>query len=183
MTCIIGYIENGKAFVGGDSAGVAGLGLTIRKDPKVFKVGNRFVIGFTSSFRMGQLLMTNKFCPSEQTSSQSDYQYMITSFVDCVIELFKNNGYLSKDKEVISGGLFIVAYKNKVYYVSADFQVGEPEDNFICIGCGDEIASGAMNILKDINTLSPKEKIIKALESASRFSVGVHAPYNVIELE
>lgn len=55
MTCIIGLIKNKKVYIGGDSAGVDGLNITIRKDSKVFKI-NKFIIGYTSSFRMGQLL-------------------------------------------------------------------------------------------------------------------------------
>ena len=40
MTCIVGYLDKKtkKVTIGGDSAGVAGLDITIRKDEKVFKV-------------------------------------------------------------------------------------------------------------------------------------------------
>ena len=39
MTCIVGLRHEGKAWIGGDSAGVGGLELTVRRDPKVFKNG------------------------------------------------------------------------------------------------------------------------------------------------
>ncbi|KKN17732.1 hypothetical protein LCGC14_0962700, partial [marine sediment metagenome] len=56
MTCIVGFIDDGgKAWMGGDSAGVAGHHTHPRRDPKVFRVGP-VLIGYTSSFRMGQLL-------------------------------------------------------------------------------------------------------------------------------
>jgi len=55
MTCIVGLVENGKVYIGGDSAGVAGLDITTRKDEKVFQKEN-MIFGFTSSFRMGQIL-------------------------------------------------------------------------------------------------------------------------------
>ena len=38
MTCIAAIAEKGKVYIGGDSAGVAGLDLTIRADEKVFKI-------------------------------------------------------------------------------------------------------------------------------------------------
>lgn len=41
--------------MGCDSAGVGGWHLQLRADPKVFHVGH-FLIGYTDSFRMGQLL-------------------------------------------------------------------------------------------------------------------------------
>lgn len=49
MTCIVGYFDKKtkKVTIGGDSAGVSGLHITIRKDPKVFRVGE-FIIGCTA---------------------------------------------------------------------------------------------------------------------------------------
>jgi len=55
MTCIVGIQHDGRVYIGGDSAGVAGYSITSRADAKVFTVGP-YVMGFTSSFRMGQLL-------------------------------------------------------------------------------------------------------------------------------
>ena len=52
MTCIVGLVENGKVYIGGDSAGVAGLDVRMRSDEKVFTKGN-MIFGYTSSFRMG----------------------------------------------------------------------------------------------------------------------------------
>jgi hypothetical protein len=37
MTCIVGYESDGKVYIGGDSAGVRGLDVTVREDSKVFK--------------------------------------------------------------------------------------------------------------------------------------------------
>ena len=55
MTCIVGMLNKGKVIIGADSAGVSGLDVQIRKDPKVFITGE-FVIGCTTSFRMIELL-------------------------------------------------------------------------------------------------------------------------------
>lgn len=45
MTCIVGLAVNGKTYIGGDSAGVGGYDLTIRRDAKVFTNGE-FAMGF-----------------------------------------------------------------------------------------------------------------------------------------
>ena len=56
MTCIVGILEeNGDIYMGGDSAGASGNTLKIRADEKVF-INENYIMGFTSSFRMGQLL-------------------------------------------------------------------------------------------------------------------------------
>ena len=51
MTCIVGLVENGVVYIGGDSSGVGGWNLMLRKDRKVFRVGEA-LLGFTSSFRL-----------------------------------------------------------------------------------------------------------------------------------
>ncbi len=93
MTCIVGFTKNNKVYIGGDSAGVSGLNISIRKDPKVFKRG-KFLIGYTSSFRMGQLLRFN-LNVRDQDESQSDYEYMCTDFIDSVRKCLKDGGYLN----------------------------------------------------------------------------------------
>lgn len=61
MTCIVGYVTPAREVVmGADSAGVAGYDLRIRRDVKVFHAGP-FLIGYTSSFRMGS--SSGSTCP------------------------------------------------------------------------------------------------------------------------
>ena len=42
MTCIVGLIDGSNVYIGADSAGVAGYGLTIMADEKVF-INDRFI--------------------------------------------------------------------------------------------------------------------------------------------
>ena len=55
MTCIVGLEHDGKVYMGGDSAAVGGMDVYPSRIPKVFQAG-RYLIGYTTSFRMGQLL-------------------------------------------------------------------------------------------------------------------------------
>ena len=56
MTCIVGMVDGqGTVYIGADSLAAGGYQKTIRKDAKVFTNGIA-VMGYTSSFRMGQLL-------------------------------------------------------------------------------------------------------------------------------
>jgi len=178
-TCIVGYNDkkNKILYIGGDSAGVAGTDIRIRKDEKVFRNGN-VIFGFTSSFRMGQLLRYKLEIP-KQNKEQSDYEFLVTDFVDAVRKCLKNNGYIKiKDNEEI-GGTFIIGYKNNLYCIEDDFQVEQLYDNFMATGCGEDYALGCLYGIKDVDIFI-KSKIIKALESASYFSGGVSAPFNII---
>ena len=55
MTCIIGLVADGRVYLGGDSAAVHGWTRRRTRLRKVFRKGP-FLVGYTTSFRMGQLL-------------------------------------------------------------------------------------------------------------------------------
>lgn len=178
MTCIVGYrdTENNRVVMGADSAGSTSYEIRIRKDTKIFKNGD-FVIGCTSSFRMIQILRFS-FKPPE-VGDKDIYEYMCTDFVDAVRESFSNGGYLYKSNEVEKGGIFLIAYKDRLFCIESDFQVGEVYDTFNSVGCGDSYALGAMHVIKD-RKMQAEKKVIKALESASYFSTGVRPPFNIL---
>jgi ATP-dependent protease HslVU (ClpYQ) peptidase subunit len=176
MTCIVGLVDEGNVYIGGDSAGVAGLALTIRKDEKVFGNGP-FIMGGTTSFRMLQLLRY-KFSPPAQTVHQDDMEYMVTSFIDSARKCFAENGF--GDKDATEGGNFLVGYKGKLYTIERDYQVGIVANVFDAVGCGSDLALGAMFASEG---LTPEERINIALEAASTFSAGVAPPFVILKLE
>jgi ATP-dependent protease HslVU (ClpYQ) peptidase subunit len=176
MTCIVGLVHDGDVYIGGDSAGVAGLSITIRADEKVFGNGP-FIMGFTTSFRMGQLLRY-KLAPPAQTVHQGDMEYMVTSFIDSCRQCFAGNGFGDKDASV--GGNFLVGYKGKLYNIEGDYQVGIPKLNYDAVGCGSDLALGALFATEG---LSPEERINAALAAASTFSAGVAPPFTILKLE
>lgn len=56
MSCIAGLLHNCHVFLAGESAATNNVSQqTIRKDPKVFRVGEEYLFGCTSSFRMIQV--------------------------------------------------------------------------------------------------------------------------------
>lgn len=182
MTCIVGYIKNNKVTIGGDSAGVGGLSITHRKDPKVFVTGP-FIMGFTSSFRMGQLLMSSMFKPPHQKEGQSDYDYMVTSFIESVKSCFKKGGFIQKyDEGDDKGGTFLVGYKGVLYMIENDYQVAISLENYEAVGCGVEFAKGVMFAVDKEKNLGTREKIILSLEAATHFSGGVRPPFNFVEM-
>ena len=172
MTCIVGLVDKGNIYIGGDSAGVAGLSVTVRADEKVF-INGPFIMGFTTSFRMGQLLRY-KLNPPKQTVGTDDMKYMVTDFVDAVAKCFSDNGYGSKS----SGGNFLVGYNNKLYCIDNDFQVGISSQPFHAVGCGADLALGAMYVSKD---KKPEERIRAALEASAAFNGGVVAPFLILK--
>lgn len=179
MTCIVGLEhDNGMVSIGGDSAGVNNsLDIRIRTDEKVF-INGPMIFGFTSSFRMGQLLRYSLTIPEQLPSQTDDYKFMCSTFIDAVRTCLKSGGYArTKDGEDI-GGFFLVGYRGKLYSVASDFQVGKSLTTFDATGCGEAYAMGAL-AAGDV-TLSAKERIERALEIASKFSAGVAPPFFVL---
>lgn len=177
MTCIVGLESNGKVIIGGDSAGVSGYDVVIRRDPKVFRNGP-FLIGYTSSFRMGQLLRF-RLAVEEQHADVDDFEFMATVFVDAVRDCFGAYGFKRKEDDRDQGGTFMVGYKGLLYMVHDGFQVAMSANGFAACGCGESYALGA---LASTEAMTPTDRIKHALEIAERFSTGVRGPFVIEEL-
>jgi len=181
MTCVVAIKQDGFVYMGADSLGDSNGHCMLREDPKVFINGD-FIIGFTTSFRMGQLLMQAEF-PANK--SDTDFKYMIGPFVDCVQELFRNKKYAVVENAAESGGNFIVGYKGEIYEIESDYQVGIPSCGYTAVGSGFAYALGALHFMKNnvhhINmNLSADEKVKLALHAASAFNSYVRQPFRVL---
>ena len=178
MTCIVGVPQGGgRVVMGADSAGLCDWDLTVRADAKVFTRGP-FLMGFTSSFRMGQLLKYRLDVP-EHPEGMADLEYLSTAFVDAVRECLGDGGWRKKEHEREEGGTFLVGYRGRVYEVESDFQVGEPAAGYAACGCGARIALGALHALGV--RVPPTERVRRALEAAEALSAGVRGPFVILE--
>ena len=177
MTCIVGIEHNGKVLIGGDSAGVAGYSLTVRADEKVFESGE-FIFGFTTSFRMGQLLRYKLTPPPFPENPDLD-SFMATSFIDAVRQVFRDGGWLELEDNVQRGGTFLVGVRGRLYTIASDFQIGRSLVGYNAVGCGCDLAMGALYATR--TTKSARNRAQIALEAAAEFSAGVVAPFNFVE--
>jgi len=179
MTCVIGYKTEEGIWMGADSAGTDGFGSQMpRADTKVFHNGP-MTFGFCGSFRMGQLLRFNLKVPA-QAEGLSDFEFMVTNFVDAVRKTLKRGGFTHKKNNVESGGEFLVAYKDSLYHIEEDFQVGLDTRDFVAIGSGTWTAGGAMAVLSELG-MAPRQAILKALKIVADQDAYVAAPFVVIK--
>lgn len=180
MTCIVGLEHEGRVYIGGDSAGVDGrYALTVRADEKVF-ARDGLVMGFTSSFRMGQLLRYALVLP-RQAEGQDDMEFMVTTFVDAVRNCLKAGGFTKVENAQEEGGSFLVGRKGRLFAIHDDFQVARAALGFDAVGCGDLIAQGAM-WANDRNEAihTPEGRVQNALMAAEQMSAGVRGPFKVV---
>ena len=181
MTCIVGLVHNGITYLGADSLGSNGFTKTVRKDKKLFKLKDtdNALVGFTSSYRMGQLLMYAGGLIDKRDEPDIDHEYLVTKFIPNVIKLFENGGYSRNNSGEKEGGDFLIAYKNKLYSIASDYQVGESIHNFDACGSGEYHALGSL-YSTDGSDMTPQERIFKALESAEAFGCGVQRPFYIM---
>lgn len=191
MTCIVGLESEGKVWIGGDSAGVAGFrSLHVRSDEKVWVSGRdrdyeQMAFGFTTSFRMGQILRYSMSLPVERlevaAKPDDEMKFMSTTFIDRVRKALKDGGFAKVDSGVDSGGTFLVGWRGKLWAIYDDFQVGRAKQGFIGVGCGDVIAEGALFALEASKSKQvPKDRVLTALMAAEALNAGVRGPFNVV---
>lgn len=176
MTCIVGVAQDGGVTIGGDSASVGGWDLTISNVPKVW-AENGWAFGFTSSWRMGQLLRWS-FTPPPIEEGPLE-RYMATTFIDGVRRCLKDGGYAKVESNREEGGDFLVGHAGRLFSVAADFQVMEPAGGLAAVGCGHAFALGAMRALP---RQPAKSRVRRALEIAADSSAGVAGPFTIVNI-
>lgn len=181
MTCVVGLTHNGITYIGADSLASNSYSKTIRKDKKVFKLKdtNNAILGFTSSYRMGQLLMYANGLIDPRDEPDIDHEYLVTKFIPNVIYLFENGGFGKNNSGEKSGGTFLLGYKDKLFKIESDYQVSESYKNYDACGSGEEFALGSLHTTEGLG-MNPVERIHMALQAASEFSVGVQPPFYIL---
>lgn len=169
MTCIVGIQYDGGVIIGGDSASVAGWSRTVRADQKVFTNG-AYLIGFTASWRIGQLLHYSLEVPPIIGADLD--RFMATVFVNAVRQTLKAGG-------VDEGPEFLVGVAGQLYCVHPTYQVERTLAGYNAVGCGADIALGSLHTT-DLPNTQPAERIRLALAAAAAWSSGVVEPFKAI---
>lgn len=184
MTCIIGYIDekHKRVYMGADSCASNGFSKNSRKDKKIFKPesNDNFLVSFTSSYRMGQLLMYSDIFPTEEeiqaNNLEINHKYIVSVLIPEIQDLFINNGF-GDSKE---GGIFLIAYKDKLFKVESDYQVCEELSDYSCGGSGEYHAYGCLYVLEKHKDIPINIKVHIALQCASHYCVGVEEPFYIM---
>ena len=176
MTLIVGYVDEfGNGHMASDSNGVD---VTYhskqeRASSKIFKNGP-FLIGYTSSFRMGQIL---EYCfepPVVSDKTISNLAYMVKHFIPEVIRIFKEHNYMLDSEK--SGGEFLVYYNGSLFSIFSDFQVAEGINMFNACGSGCFQAVTAFDMLNKMDAFDSsniKKHLTDVIEVVSETNITV----------
>ena len=176
MTCIVGIIADGHVYIGADSAATdEAWGQCELADSKVF-VSGEFIIGAAGSIRAAQLVRYALHPPAID-SALDMMAYLIGPFVGTMREVLESGGCLKIKEGVESTDAhFLVGHRGRLFTIDEAWQVYESRMPYACIGNASDYALGAMFANA---RLTPKNRILQALEAAAEFNAGVRAPFVV----
>jgi ATP-dependent protease HslVU (ClpYQ) peptidase subunit len=176
MTCIVAIAQNNKVYMAGDSAAVSDNHYThYIKNPKVFINGD-YLIGYTSSFRMGQLLEFAKLPKPSVTTSL--YEFMCTEFINYIRSILKEAGYAKIDNNQESVGNFLVGVHGELFEIQGDLAVIQTDPEYAAIGSGISCSLGSLYSTK---YALPHDRLIMALEASEKFTTTVRKPFYTYE--
>ena len=179
MTCIVALEHDDKVYMGSDSAAAAGWHMRRTAISKIFEVG-AFTIGFTRSFRMGQLLEYG-LTVRERKPDEKAMTYMVTGFIPAVRECLAKGGYTKIENNREETGEMLVVYDRKVYSVYSDLQVNCYLNCIAAVGCGQPYALASLaTTMLTTKDFDPRKAVMNALEIAGMLSNGVCRPFQVV---
>lgn len=187
MTAIAGVVgADGKVYIGGDSASAAGWSIKATANPKVF-LNRGVAFGFTSSWRMGQILQ-HAFKPPLHDPDLDVVAYLVGPFVNDLRQVLKDGGFATIANAVEAGGHFLIGYRGRLFHLQEDFSVLEVRDGYDAVGCGEDLCRGALFATQSefVNAESPptpETRITTALRAATRWSAGVTEPFTIVHTE
>lgn len=191
MTCIVGVEHQQGVTLGADSCGAAGGRTTHREDPKIFRLertatcaehdqGQEVLIGYTTSYRMGQLLRYSLELPYHPAEMEP-MEWLVTRFVTAVRDVLSDGGWLKKTKEREQAGCFLVGYRGQLFHVERDLQVGRYGRGYAAAGSGAEVALGSLRTTRH-DTVRARDRCSLALSAAAAHNAYVAPPFQYVEL-
>lgn len=178
MTCIVGVeTEDGGVVLGGDSA-ASGNDYTLEaSNQKAFFVEDRpMAVGYTSSFRMGQILKRD-FEPPEVGPDK--FKYVLKEVIPQIRSIMKEGGYSKIKSNREKSGLFLLAVEDKLFKVQGNFSVLDLAKPYTAIGSGFRHAYGSLHTTEGMD-LDPKRRVELAISAAAETQDGVSLPIHTL---
>lgn len=174
MTCIAAMVDgSGRGHIACDSLGSNHHTKSVYRTPKIFR-REEFLIGFTGSYRMGQILQYNLDLPPRKVN-QSDEDYLHADFIGAVRGAFSDNGFGDS-------GEFLLVYHGRIYTHQSDHSLLESIDPFETSGSGEDYARAALHTTTALSPDAlPVDHLRHAIETAARYVCSVGGEIHYLE--
>lgn len=184
MTAIAAVSIRGRVYMGGDSSAIADSHyLELAATPKVFAIGP-LVLGYTSSFRMGQALQHRLTVP-EHLPDSADLaaldRWMAVPFMDAVRQVMRDAGFMKREYEREQGGQFLCGVRGHIYHCDDDFHASRRGKPYGACGSGISACLGAFALAERRIWPEDPEQLIKDVLAAAESCIAtVRGPFHVI---
>jgi ATP-dependent protease HslVU (ClpYQ) peptidase subunit len=185
MTTIAGIAQDRQVWIGGDSMSSSDQDTQVVTNPKVLRLAGPndedILIGFSGSWRMGQLIEHSLKVPAWKKGTLESY--LSTAFVDALRKCLKDGGYaLGQDDgaENLSAN-FLLGFHGRLFEVHTNYCVLEGTDGFSSVGSGYRYALGSLHATR--HNPSAVDRITVALEAATAFNAYVGGPIRIEYLD
>jgi ATP-dependent HslUV protease subunit HslV len=168
-TTILGTLHNGAAALGGDGQVTLGNTVVKRNASKIRKLGNGKVLcGFAGGAADAFTLMERFEDKLEQ------YKGNVNRAAVELAKDWRTDKYLRRLEAMLA-----IISENTALVVSGNGDVIEPDDKIVAIGSGGMYALAAAKMLKKHSSLSAKEIVQEALQTASDICIYTNNKINV----
>lgn len=176
MTCIVGIEHRGGVILGADSlASASDWTCHIESTSKLVR-SDAYIFGFTSSFRMGDILRHHVALPGPPAGATEGklLRHMVRAVVPVLRAAFKDGGWATTKDGAEVGGHFPIGVGGRLFCVQSEYQVLRSAHGYAAVGVCDGIAKGALAATEG---QPPRVRLRKALLAAERHCVGVRGPF------
>jgi ATP-dependent protease HslVU (ClpYQ) peptidase subunit len=180
MTCIVGLVESGDVWLGGDGMVSVGDAKTPCHAPKVFPVGT-LLMAVSGQPRIAQILAHRFELPERGTDDV--FAWLCRDVVTAMWARFEELEALQIDKDddcKTAKSSILVAYEGRLFWIDGLGGVYETQCAFECCGTGGDVASG---YLLGNTTDPPEQRIFGALRAAAELLISVGPPFHVMKLD
>jgi ATP-dependent protease HslVU (ClpYQ) peptidase subunit len=182
MTCIVGVTSETGVVLGADSLHSNGFTWHEAKTPKLFKPRPWLALGYTTSWRWGQLLgqMLRQVRIDEQ--DHDAFEWMLSVFVPTARKATKDGGWMGTDEGREEGGVALAAVRNRLFLLQPDWSVLETAAGIDACGSGEYHALTAMICARDLEPdMAAVDVAGFGLRHAELQVTTVRAPFHFVE--
>ncbi len=178
MTCIVGVVAGGKVLLGSDSITADGYTVHVTPTRKVCRAGE-YVFGFTTSWRMGQILKTVQWPKPPKRGLE---RFVETSLSDFLRKSLNDHGWGRVNitepgaNGAHAGGNFLIGVRGLLFEVCPDYGMVRNLE-YATVGAAQDIALGALFVTRGQR---PRARIRKALKAASTHNMAVRPPWVIV---
>jgi len=178
MTCIIGYKQDDKVWVGADSCASTDNYRFSARTKKLIRKDN-MLIGSAGSYRQINLIKHELVIPPHPKNMSTD-RYINILLVNALRSCFAKAGFskIESNQEEFDGSL-LVGYRGRLFELCTDFQILENYKPYAAVGSATELSLGALHVLNTTKDLTPRQKLYRVFRAASTHDNRVKPPFHI----